>query len=542
MRILPVISRELRAQARQAFTYVLRVAGVLALLLGGLLFAVQMPFTPDLGCVLFGQMHRILFWSIWVLVPFSAADCISRERREGTLGLLFLTPLKPRHIVVAKGFAHGVRALTLLVAVLPAVTIPFLMGGVSWRQVAMVALVNFNSICWALGAALVASALTKNGLRAMMLAMVLACVAFYASTVMSAEVATANARGGLDLGRNIIAYVDFGSSQLFQGLVVLGVNPELWFPGSGVTRATMTNLGFYAGLTVIALMALLAAIVFAGNRIRHSWQEEPPSVRMKEFEKTFLQPVVWVSFFKRWMQRKLDANPVGWLEQRSWSGRTISWAWLGAIVFVYSLVLSDNHFMSKFGDAQSLMAWSLALTIAATSAASFRRERENGVLELLLVSPLSASEIVQGRLHGLWAQFFPACVAMLGIWAYAINTFAKSYYYSMHGESLVKVWFFAATFFVIPSVGLYFSVRCRNFISAFLMTVVVGMVLPMVFVGLVSFLAGAQSNQNRYGEIQELWRGIYAGSFLVQFILGSYLLGKLSQKLNDRSFPLERTI
>ena len=41
---------------------------------------------------------------------------------------------------------------------------------------------------------------------------------------------------------------------------------------------------------------------------------------------------------------------------------------------------------------------------------SFRRERETGVLELLLVAPLSTHQIVWGRLRAIWGQFAPAAV------------------------------------------------------------------------------------------------------------------------------------
>src|SRR2546425_8760588 len=129
--------------------------------------------------MLFGYMHATLFFAIWILVPLSAADCISRERREGTLGLLFLTPLKSADIVIAKGLAHGLRAATLLVAVLPVLTIPFLLGGVSWQHGLTAALTNFSAICWALAAALVSSSGSRSGLRAMVGAMVFGVVGFF---------------------------------------------------------------------------------------------------------------------------------------------------------------------------------------------------------------------------------------------------------------------------------------------------------------------------------------------------------------------------
>ena len=157
MILLPVIERELRASARQGFTYSLRVLGVVALLMVVAMFGVRGRVGPGSGPELFGVMHTVLFGAIWVLVPLLTADCISRERREGTLPLLFLTPLRPGDIVHAKSLAHGLRAFTLWLAVLPVLAVSLVAGGVGWREIVASALVNFSSICLALGAGLVAS-------------------------------------------------------------------------------------------------------------------------------------------------------------------------------------------------------------------------------------------------------------------------------------------------------------------------------------------------------------------------------------------------
>ena len=178
MTVLPVIARELRASARQPFTYYVRVVGVTALLLASLLFGLHYGFEPALGRRLFGALHGTLFGAIWLLVPMLTADCISRERREGTLGLLFLTPLTGTDIVVAKGLAHGLRAVTLGVAVVPVLTIPFLLGGVSWIEALLAVLINANAMCWALAAGLLASAWGKAWHRTLVAAALLAFAFF----------------------------------------------------------------------------------------------------------------------------------------------------------------------------------------------------------------------------------------------------------------------------------------------------------------------------------------------------------------------------
>jgi hypothetical protein len=148
MTVLPAIARELRAQARLPFTYAVRVLGAAALLLVALFFASHSGLWPNTGGRLFGWLNFTLFVFVWMIVPLIVADCISRERREGTIGLLFLTPLKARDIVIAKGLVHGLRALTLWFAVIPILAIPFLIGGLSRPELVLSVLFTFSSICW----------------------------------------------------------------------------------------------------------------------------------------------------------------------------------------------------------------------------------------------------------------------------------------------------------------------------------------------------------------------------------------------------------
>src|SRR5437667_6295695 len=138
-----------------------------------IIFGLNNEFKTNLGGELFVYLHATLFCAIWILVPLLTADCISRERREGTLGLLFLTRLRATDIVTAKSMAQGLRALTLWLAVAPVLTIPFLLGGVGWPQALLSVSINFSAICWALAAGLLASAWSKRWVRSLMAAVIL---------------------------------------------------------------------------------------------------------------------------------------------------------------------------------------------------------------------------------------------------------------------------------------------------------------------------------------------------------------------------------
>ena len=70
---------------------------------------------------------------------FLTADCLSEEKRDGTLGLLFLTDLRGYDVVLGKLIATSVHAVYGLLAIFPVLALPLLMGGVTggefWRVV-----------------------------------------------------------------------------------------------------------------------------------------------------------------------------------------------------------------------------------------------------------------------------------------------------------------------------------------------------------------------------------------------------------------------
>src|SRR5439155_21979260 len=151
----PVIVRELRAQARQPLTHWLRVvggisvAGAMGLAFwtmrsldrqgdrGMFRFVSAAASNPihTFGITLFGKMNLFIFAAIWVFVPLATADAVSRERREGTLALLYLTELRSFGIVVGKAFVHMLRAASLFLTMTPWLMLPLVFGGVELRDI-----------------------------------------------------------------------------------------------------------------------------------------------------------------------------------------------------------------------------------------------------------------------------------------------------------------------------------------------------------------------------------------------------------------------
>src|SRR5947208_777252 len=100
------------------------------------------PFVT-FGTTLFGKLNLFIFVAIWLFVPLAAADAVSRERREGTLPLLYLTELRSFGIVVGKAFVHMLRSLSVFLTMAPWLMLPVVFGGVGLNDVRMALTLDF---------------------------------------------------------------------------------------------------------------------------------------------------------------------------------------------------------------------------------------------------------------------------------------------------------------------------------------------------------------------------------------------------------------
>jgi ABC-type transport system involved in multi-copper enzyme maturation permease subunit len=513
---LAVIEREMRAVSRHTLTYNLRILGVLVFL--GLLgiFWLSGNNRPGVGGFLFAQFHRILFFGIWFFVPLMTADCISRERREGTLSLLFLTPLNRRDVVYAKGLVHGLRSLTLWLAVVPIFTICFLAGGVGWPEVVISSLINLGSICLALSAGVLASSRTRVWNRALAAAAILAGSLFFGFLyLLPCTLVVARSTRSL-IGR--LPVDEFGA--MLENGFSLAVNYDgLWQRFSAtLTTGPLPLFWVFGASTVISIGVLYSLLGFSAWNLRRNWQDNPTSPRVSRAREKLFKPVIFRKQLRLWLNWQLQRNPVGWLEQRSWIGRMVVWSWFAVVVCVYSSLFSNLAlYQRSFHALQTVMAVLLSGSIAAAASSSFRRERETGVLELLLVSPLSEWQIIKGRVRGIWTQFLPAAGLLLGLWLYTA-TFIDTI------NELPFVLSHAVTFATLPIVGLYYSLTKPNFIAALMWTVAVQILVPAI----VLLLYGIRAQGDGSGGLIVLAVG--------QILIASLLSQRLWLKLKTREF------
>src|SRR5262245_19157074 len=119
---LPVIFREFRVAARHKRTFVFRSVFGALLAFMALMFTISMGFSgASSGSGYY--LLQIFVWQIFVLLfifaPAVTCGCISDEKKQGTLGLLFLTHLNSADIVLGKFVSRALDLVLLFLSATP---------------------------------------------------------------------------------------------------------------------------------------------------------------------------------------------------------------------------------------------------------------------------------------------------------------------------------------------------------------------------------------------------------------------------------------
>src|SRR5215218_11165981 len=168
MTFLPIVERELRVAARRRTTYWLRSAIALGAIIIGVCVDLSYHNRPprEFGQSLFQILSMLSLLYCLVAGVRSTADCLSEEKREGTLGLVFLTDLKGYDIVLGKLAATSLGCIYGLLSLFPIMGVPLLMGGVAPAEFWRVVMVCANNLFFSLSLGMFFSAVCKDERKA----------------------------------------------------------------------------------------------------------------------------------------------------------------------------------------------------------------------------------------------------------------------------------------------------------------------------------------------------------------------------------------
>jgi hypothetical protein len=473
MSFLPVVERQLRVLARRQSTYWIRAGTALGFLVltAFLLWDGRWRAPTALGRDLFEGFSGIAFVAALLGGALATADSISLEKREGTLGLLFLTDLKGLDVVLGKLVGSGIEGLYVLGAALPVMAIALLLGGVTGGQVWMMAAVILNSMFFALAAGLRVSTVSR-GARAAIVATV-GLVAFFSVGLIAME-ALVHVLNGWRYNEPMLGRIG-PTAGLISAMAPMG------FPNR------MTH--YWWSLVSTHLLAW-AFLLSAARILPRVWQEKAPTLKQLRWREKLTRWSVGNAEERRaYRTRMLERNPVCWLDDRYRLQKSVLWGvFLAALTFaMWLFTLWPEQFLDDDTIIPSVLLAHgvLLLWLAFSATHRLAEDKRSGALELLLATPVSVREIVRGRLLALWRQFgwVFACVNMLAVlmfagmvyWEYERRRtwgWGPGNFSIMVVLPLAEVVMFLLYTGTIAMAGQWFAMVCRNALVATVATLV----------------------------------------------------------------------
>jgi hypothetical protein len=422
-----IISRELLVRARQPGTYRVRwlAAGLaLAVLLPAWLQAFPNPAL--LGRHLFTWLSVLALAGSLLEGARQTAHCLSQERREGTLGLLFLTELSGWDVVLGKLVVASLSSACSLLAVMPVLGLPLLTGGVSGGEFARMTLVLLAALFFAQSVGLWVSSRSQDDMRSLLVS--LGLVAALAALLPLADLLLQHGRLTPGTARLSLASPGLAFHLAFDGAyqrapgvfwLTLGVMQALaWglllaatihLRHSSHAEAAPPHLGGAESEGPAPLSRSLGQV--RGGSATSPCPEKPSRTGASEGS----APVRSTSK-GRDRRAVMDADPIRWLARRQ--GGVPWWIWL-LVAAAATAPLGRLFFTWTFpGVSAPMLGWGLPgfvhqaaffvlrLLVALVAVRFFVHARRTGELELLLCTSLERAAILRGHRRACWQVVF----------------------------------------------------------------------------------------------------------------------------------------
>ncbi len=402
MTFLPIVTRELRVASRKRGTYWVRTGAALALIvLGTWIFLVMRTEpTSQRAQAIFGILTGTAVVYALLSGLRDTADCLSWEKREGTMGLLFLTDLKGYDVVLGKLVANSLNAFYSVAAVLPMLAIPLLMGGVTFGEFGRTALVAVNSLFLSLSAGICLSSMSRSVQKSVSGTLLVLLVLTAVFPAAGALLAVARAPGPPNVEAAFLL-----PSPGFAYFAAWDVNYNR------LNEAFWWSLGITHALSWI----FLAIASFVAPR---SWQDRPAGVRRLKWRERWKfwahgNLVERLSFRKR----LLDTNAFFWLSARDRLRPAYVWFVLGllGVGWLYGLTRLHRDWLNigVYIATGVILNIVLKAWFATEVGRQLAEDRKRGALELLLSTPLTVQDILRGQWLALQRQFLAPMVVVL---------------------------------------------------------------------------------------------------------------------------------
>ena len=536
MSFLPIVERELRVAARRRGTYWLRSLLALAVLMiwFSLLIAGRssVPMAQK-GKMLFMANGILAFGFSLLAGVFLTADCLSEEKREGTLGLLFLTELEGYDVVLGKLIATSLHAFYGLLAILPLLGLPLLLGGVTagefWRMTVVLLATLFLSL--ALG--MVVSALSNDTRQAM--AATLAGLVILAGVLPLLWWLQRMLYRSASWDWLLWPSPAYLYSRTFDSFFRSRAGGEFW-------RSLLTILILGGGSLILASLYL--------PRAWHEKAEDSGATKISGGQQRRWR--LGSVSFRRKRLRWLERNPFYWLASRDQRPKRLARLILGSLLpiwlaFVAGCFAVNRNTKDICFAVAVFMPYGLHQVLKSLMAIEASRrlseDRHSGALELLLVTPLSVDAILAGQRQAFretfrWPMALMCVVNAILLW---LVTWANPM--RMGDERIVfgEIFIGGALMLAVDSyamnwVGIWVALRTSRPHRAVFATIARVMLPPWLGLLFFVFLGMAGVGWST-GDIMGLATLYFVAGLVLDLTLAARARIGLSQKLRDTSTP-----
>ncbi len=474
MTSLPIVERELGIASRKIGSWLWRwIIAIVAVGFGGLWLGIAYLQ----GGLMQGDIFfAILAWACFVYCLlaglWTTSDTLTREKTDGTLGLLFLTDLRGYDVVLGKMITASLKSFYGVLAVLPVLALPLLMGGVTNDQFWRTAGALLNILIFSLSLGMFFSAVSWSTGRAIFWTLLSLLSVTMLPLIHLWSGGTASA----------VNFVSPGFAMASASAPVIGT-PVAGFSGY------WTWLG--GGLAVSGTLLALASWI-----IPYRWRETKLRPQVSNLAKRkdgdSLHPSAEMQ------SAMLDTNPAGWLVWRVRSFRTSR---LLVVVLMVTVGLALLGFVALEGAGidnmwifMASLIWVgsfwIRLEVARHAVTTIHEAKASGALEQILVTPVDERQFRRGHFIAM-ARFWmwpvivlaslPIVAALLSLlmtdWIFDEALFGVSIMGLMSG--LIAVVFFGDLFALYYS-GCWFALRSNSYSAAFWKTFGFVYLLPTI--------------------------------------------------------------
>ncbi len=375
MQLPPIIVREFKVRSRGAGVFWIRIVAALLGLLACLpMFTMGDYPGRDLGRYGFNSVVTTGFL-LCCAACLLTADLLSSERREGTLGLLLLTPVRAFDVVVGKLGSVAIVAVFGLAGLLPILVVPVLAGGVTGTEAFCHGLVLLDLLFLSLSAGLWASARRWESTRAARTAIWFMIWIMLLPAILEAIFRSAQAwTSGIGLVSPLVA------------IIYASPASKLEWMRFAVSLVAIQALGWW--------LLVMAAAHLKNTLSKDLEEASEPEQAMDEFVAA-----------RPWLARRVPRNvdPIRWLASRQPGARRA--IKIAAILSVFpgmsswlALPLAGAS-RGNFGSQSFSLVFSLlTMGMVARGASWFLYEtRRSGQLELLLTTPCGAQTLLSSQ-------------------------------------------------------------------------------------------------------------------------------------------------